>query len=190
LETFLFEVVEHLSRQYTAHERERFWIRQAHSEPAPRGRTESLFLLRRPPADTLVLLGYARSEEHLRWVSDVGIYNIRADARRGAVSVDSRELAAELLVLYGPPLRSPVLFLISGSPRILTKDDLIELGYPKPGGQLYFCIPIEISNVEMVHIPSQAIESLQREKASTRGEPVAVTWADVLKAAEQAGSID
>src|SRR5690606_20978984 len=71
------------------------------------------------------------------------LYNLRADERRGSVGLRSEQLAAELVVLYGPDLEHTSLWRVTGYPQLLTRERMLQLGYPRPGSTLYFCLPVD-----------------------------------------------
>src|SRR5690606_21025688 len=106
IRTFIADVLDHAAAQASQHERYRYW-RAEIFEDAPRtdaAKSRAVSFLNRPPADTRVLLGYVRSSVQYRWIQETGLYNLRSDQRRGSVSLHSEQLAAEVVVLYGPEL--------------------------------------------------------------------------------------
>ncbi|HLA80898.1 MAG TPA: DUF2357 domain-containing protein, partial [Thermoleophilia bacterium] len=68
LARFLEDVFEHIANQITQHERGRYWTRRVYERPVPRVDAPAVRFLRRPPADTPVLLGYVRGRRHLDWI--------------------------------------------------------------------------------------------------------------------------
>jgi hypothetical protein len=56
------------------------------------------------------------------------------------VGLNSAELAAELVVLYGPGMEFAEVWPVLGEPVVVTRAGLVERGYPEPGGELYFCL--------------------------------------------------
>jgi hypothetical protein len=141
--------------------------------------------LLKPPADTLVLLGYVKGPEHLEWVHRVGLYNLRGDERAGAVSIDSEAVRAEVLFLYGPTLGMHVeTFLVTRYPRILTGDQLVSTGYPEPRGRLYICH--EVTRVETpTWLDGSVVRGAirRRRPAAILGEPVPMRLSDLLEVA-------
>src|SRR5690606_24728405 len=114
------------------HERQRYWEREIFAEPPAGARVKAVSFLTRPPADTRVLLGFVRDDEHFRWIRETGLYNMRADQRTGSVGLGSEQLAAEIVVLYGPPLAHASLWRVIGDPRLLTARRMREWEYPTP----------------------------------------------------------
>lgn len=72
-----------------------------------------------------------------------GLYNLRADERTGRVGLHSEELAAELVVLYGPVLERVSLWRVSGDPRLMNRQRMLAMNYPNPRGELHYCLPVE-----------------------------------------------
>ncbi|OBI89889.1 DUF2357 domain-containing protein [Mycobacterium asiaticum] len=184
LDQFLSDVLTHVASQVTRDERHRFWTATVHrpGEPTVMSSLTTDFL-DEPPADTDVLLGFVRSDEHRVWIERLRQYNVRAGHRAGAVEIGGRELGAKLLLLYEH--RNGALHVVRAarvvSWRPATAADLEATGYPKPRGPLYF-----VANLEFVEdLPAWAGSidlALLTANVST-GAPVVVTWWDVIRAA-------
>lgn len=180
---FIGRVVDHVALQTTQHERSRYWssaiFRDVHypvvAPMAP--------FLTKPPADTLVLLGYVRSSAQWDWIHSTKLYNLRADDRSGRVGVGSRELASEIVVLYGPARVMAEVWLVDGNPEVMTGEQLVLSGYPDPGGRAYFCLPIKhLPEEQSLCIGYEAAAELWARNAPAgmpAGAPIAVTWLDV-----------
>jgi predicted component of viral defense system (DUF524 family) len=185
LTLFLNDVLTHVSRQASMHERDRFWSAAINERgsgqpvehpPAP--------FLDRPPADTDVLLGYVRSPEQLNWIQRTQSYNVRAGRRPGSVQLHGRELSAPLLLLYksAPDGLRVVHLARRGSWRAAEQVDLRNTGYPDPGGRLYFVtgfepiedIPAWLSRVDLERL---------RPGDRPRGAPFVKTWWELLASA-------
>src|SRR5690606_19337912 len=104
LTSFIEDVVMHVASQVTQHERQRYWVAEAHRGEQPAQPAWADDFLTRPPADTPVLLGYVKNQAHLAWIKARGLYNLRADGRTGSVGLQAAELGTELVVLYSPAL--------------------------------------------------------------------------------------
>lgn len=184
---FINDVLDHVASQFTQHERARYWLHESYSRGLTLHRpVPATPFITRPPADVPTLLGFVRSRYHLNWIQKTGRYNVRADQRSGRVRLGGRELAAEIIVLYGPELDPPQLWLVTGPPEVWTAQDLITSGYPRPGGKLYFCVPVEPvapGNVP-VKLRTATIMKMINDRYNDApfGAPVAVTWFDCIKA--------
>jgi hypothetical protein len=131
----------------------------------------------KPPADTHVLIGYVRPGQ-LAWVLANRRYNLRGDKRNGAVGLASRELAADLAILYGPEVGEPQLWSLEGEPEVWTQQRMIAAGYPQPKSAQYFCLQLG-RRIEGGVLPTayQLEETCEATKpGSRRGTPFAATW--------------
>jgi hypothetical protein len=133
-----------------------------------------------PPRDALVLCGFVRGTAHENWIDEVGMYNVRADGRRGALSADSSELRGEWLLLYGA--RVPLsLRERTGGWFVQTRADLLDLGYPQPRGAAYLCCPVS----ERLQPPAWLVQldiGALGPRALGIGHPFAVSWAHLIEA--------
>jgi predicted component of viral defense system (DUF524 family) len=186
LEAFLQEAFTHVASQVTQYERSRYWERQVFgSQPAPMAPQQAATFLVRPPADTRVLLGYVKSAEHLEWIRRERLYNLRADGRRGSVGLNSAELAAELVVLYGMGMEFAEVWPVLGEPVVVTRAGLVERGYPGPGGKMYFCLRLGDPVPEGL-VPRMSGEYVEAVRQRVRlgveaGGPVGTTWLTLLQ---------
>src|SRR5690606_29354085 len=128
--------------QVTQHERQRYWVAEAHRGEPPAQPAWAADFLTRPPADTPVLLGYVKNQAHLAWIKARGLYNLRADGRTGSVGLQAAELGTELVVLYSPALPKAEVWRVVDGPQVLSRRRLMELGYPTPRGELYICLAV------------------------------------------------
>lgn len=170
--------------QVSQHERQRYREREIFRERpqlSEAGRVQAVSFLTRPPADTVVLLGYVRDEQHYRWINSVGLYNLRADDRTGSVGLHSQQLGAEIVLLYGPTLPHAMVYRVNGDPRILNVERMLALNYPNPGGTLYFCLPV----VPVEAVPpwfeeltyARMLDAVQAAApGNPHGAPVVTTW--------------
>ena len=181
LEQFLVGVITHVASQVTQHERSRFWHQAAYDD---RYRSDSLVpaapFLDLPPADTLVLLGFVKSDAHREWIHKTLRYNLRAGERNGAVGLRSRELAVALVLLYGPGLPQPELWQVKDEPELITRSGMLALDYPEPGGDAYFCLALgeALDGAWTQHLSDESIERLRKlaKPDAPFGAPVVTTW--------------
>ncbi len=190
LQTFISEIVDHLASEVTQHERGRYWRDQAYGADGLQVGVDlpAAPFLTRPAADTLVLLGYVKDAAHLAWIHEQGLYNLRADAqRRGSVGLGARELAADLVVLYGPELERGEVWQTWEEPRILNREGMVALGYPAPRGEHYFGLGIRRVSCEGhwgAVFRYEVLKELQERVGNGRayGAPVAVSWLRLVEA--------
>lgn len=189
---FLEDVLQHLATQVTQHERGRYWARRVYERAAPaRSEAPVAPFLRRPPADTRVLLGYVRGRRHLEWILTTKLYNLRATGSRGRVGLRSSELNADLVVLYGNGVYSPSIWEVHGAPELHTRTEMERLGYPRPGSEAYYCLPIRdvpLGGWEGA-LTSAAILMLRRLVApdARHGWPVTTSWQRLAEVAWRDG---
>jgi predicted component of viral defense system (DUF524 family) len=182
---FINDVLNHVASQITQHERWRYWTEEVYC----RGKHVESFspaasFLSRPPADTIVLLGFVKNQEHLEWIHKNKRYNLRADEREGRVGLLSQELAAEILLLHGPAMEKIELWSITGEPELVTRDRMIEMGYPDPRGQVYFCLRLqEIAYLaKSISVKKEKAEAVRARVAPNApyGAPIATTWLELV----------
>jgi hypothetical protein len=89
-----------------------------------------------------VLVGFVRSEVHLAWIRAQGLYNLRGEPSRGGVGLDGVELAAAWVLLYGSGKALMELYRVTGQPELHTKESVLALGCPGPGGGALFLSPL------------------------------------------------
>lgn len=187
LYNFLNDVVTHAATQTTQHERTRFWVRESTRSNDKVTPQPAVPFLTKPPADTLVLLGYVKSMQHLHWIHRHKLYNLRADGRPGAVLPDSHELAAELVVLYNPQLDFVEVWRNHSSPLLMNKVEMTRLHYPRPKG-IYFCLRLqEIPHEQWPQaLTVQRIQAVRaaQNNAAKPGAPVAVSWMHLIGSPE------
>jgi len=180
IEEFLSHVIDHAADRATQHERDRFWRARVRRTPEASSGDVDLPEIALPPRDALVLCGYVRSREQQRWIESSGLYNVRADRRRGALSADSSELRGEWLLLYGAKV--PVsLWERVGGWFVQTRDDLIALGYLQPRGAAYLCCPVTRHGAPPSWLGDLDIGALRPTTLPT-GHPFAASWASLLVA--------
>ena len=120
------------------------------------------------------LVGCYKNEEHLRWIVNNSLYNIRLGEREGAIRNANKISAASRLVLYSvdDPQKYRV-FELSTSQHIIADYELMkEKGYPdaKPNNKYILYSIVE----EMTVTPYYDVEDLKKRFASPKsalGEP-------------------
>ncbi|MDO6596402.1 DUF2357 domain-containing protein [Oceanihabitans sp. 2_MG-2023] len=97
------------------------------------------------PDDTYVLVGYCKSEEHLKWIEDKSLYNFRMYSNRGALKLNKETLNAKYLLLHmkGDTFSSRLYTIKKTEFRVTNKATLNRLNYPGPKQNSYLVIGIE-----------------------------------------------
>ncbi|WP_353717540.1 nuclease domain-containing protein [Dyadobacter sp. 676] len=144
LKRFLNDVVAHFQNRASQREKvafRNFTIYNERSadelrEPLPEAVGKNRDLI---PDDTFVLVGYYKNDSHLTWIRKHNLYNFRTGARAGSLALGVREVNARYLLLHGPgETVSGMLFKVrSPAPRLFSKQDLLQKGYPAPSRELY-----------------------------------------------------
>jgi uncharacterized protein len=183
LSKFLDDVLIHLASVATEDRRYRYWEAIAHdskSEPVGPFGWEPLEGV--PPADTSVLIGFVRSDGHQRWIQRTGLYNLRADTqRRGGVDWAGPETATQVLVTYDNSGAINV-WRLTGEAVIQTAKQLLDSGYPQPGGDIYVCLKI----AEPLNPPAasalewEPVRTFATKRARSFGAPVLATWSELV----------
>ena len=170
LASFLDAVLRHFADPHTERQRAQYWTMRTYGAQQAAGR--------RPAADTLVLLGYCRSDEHREWIGQQRRYNVRADLdRRGGVPLGSDVLSAEVVLLHGPnPRRDVEMWTTTGEVEVATGEELAALGYPNPGGKKYFVLRLGERVEHPVGLTAGGVAELRR----TEFAPETVSLQDVL----------
>ena len=199
LTVFLEEMLTHAATQTTQHERGRHWEKQVYGHPPIEldPQTHLLAFLESPPADSLVLLGYVKSPEHLRWIESNGLYNLRAappkslsaptglPPRRGQVDATASMLSAPFVLLYGPDI-GVQLYRVVGDVETWSRTDMADSGYPTPGGNLYHCLPVERTPCGLeARLTSKGLDDCRDKQGVPKGAPVCLTWSDLIETLQQ-----
>lgn len=179
LRVFLSDVIDHMAARGTAIERAEFWTARSFAEP---GRAVTpTNVLELPPADTPVLVGYVKSEQHRLWMEDEGLYNLRADDRAGSVDLSSDMLRANFLLAYSLSPPAGRLYRLSPGIVIRTAPELAASGYPSPRGDRYACLTLAES-MAFTAMSERELGELARRIATAEppGAPSLATWSDVF----------
>jgi hypothetical protein len=186
LKTFIGDVFEHFASVISQDRRGRYWESVVYSPTAPgESQLEWNPVTLKPPADTIVLLGYVRPGQ-LPWILEHQLYNLRADHRRGAVELNGPELAADLVVLYGSGIEAPELWTLVGRPEVWSRQRMLEMGYLRPGSDFYICLPLG-QRLSTGRLPSAASIGTLREArrpGSVIGTPFTSTVSDLVALVE------
>jgi predicted component of viral defense system (DUF524 family) len=181
LSTFLAGIFDHFASVMSEDRRNRYWesIVFGHHHAAP-ARIGWAPIAWKPPADTHVLVGYVKRGQ-LAWVLAGGRYNLRGDERHGAVGLASRELAADLLILYGPEVDEPQLWSLEGEPEVWSQDRMRASRYPEPRSAQYFCLQLG-QRIEGGVLPTASqLEALRAsaKPGSRHGTPFVLSWLEL-----------
>ena len=136
LELFLQDIVEHMLNRTSQRERIAYHTYETYknepfmvceSLPEPYGENRDLI-----PEETFVLLGSYKDENHLQWILNNGIYNLRTGTKNGSVHLKQEITTARYLLLHKGDKQLFIKMSAQG-PRMMPKEDLEK----KPFSYLY-----------------------------------------------------
>jgi len=191
LKAFILEIIEHFVNRASQRERIAFRTYDVYKNepnkenevnealPETYGVNRNLI-----PDDTFVLVGFYKTE-NLDWIIKSGLYNARADSKRGSLRLGSGEAGAKYLLLHssGETKTSRLLKITETGPRVFSKKTLIDKGYPSEPSQEYYLV-YKVEEITDVELQNQKwdITKLDKHKQG-RGSalPFSVTMTDLMK---------
>lgn len=189
LSKFIRDVVEHVCDRATSRERQSYHVYHANKEPAghpivqliPECELDSK-LRHTPPAETIVLVGWCRSDDHRKWIVKEKLYNCRMDTTAGSLRLKPEIAGARYLLLHGEGAKAiPGLFRISSKgPRVISKEALKKREYPgEPQHDNYLIFDVEVATeFESFDWDYSKLDTRQENRKSAW--PYAVTLAELL----------
>ena len=192
LKSFVLEIIEHFVNRASQRERIAFRTYDVYkSEPnkedevneaLPETYGENRNLI---PDDTFVLVGFYKTE-NLYWIIKSGLYNARADNKRGSLRLGPGEAGAKYLLLHsnGETKTSRLLKITETGPRVFSKKTLIDKGYPSEPTQDYYLVykVQEISAVELQNQKWDITELVKYKQGRGSALPFSVTMTELMKA--------
>lgn len=136
---------------------------------------------------TYVLVGYAKSNQHLDWCISKGLYNFRMNDNVGSLEFTPEVVYAKYLLLResGKHKASKLFKIVSKGPKVYSKDQLISLGYDNPSQPDYLVVSIEAcndwDNLEVNYKEFEEYQKLSGSPYSKSGIPFVVTLDKILK---------
>jgi len=191
LKAFILEIIEHFVNRASQRERIAFRTYDVYKNepnkenevnealPETYGKNRNLI-----PDDTFVLVGFYKTE-NLDWIIKSGLYNARADSKRGSLRLGPGEAGAKYLLLHsnGETKTSRLLKITETGPRVFSKRTLIDKGYPSEPSQDYYLV-YKVEEITDVELQNQMwdITKLDKHKQG-RGSalPFSVTMTDLMK---------
>lgn len=111
--------------------------------PEPYGGNRDLL-----PDETYVLIGYYKDREHLDWIFKSRLYNTRTGTGNGSLRLHRKFILARYLLLHGP-LGQHFVKLDARGPRVLSKQNIMDKGYPGvPGEEYYIVFGLDVERTE------------------------------------------
>ena len=194
VENFIREIVVHTCDRAPARERQSYHTYRVQEAPAAYNlfraypeRTADSTSRHKPPAETFVLVGWNKSDEHLKWILRKKMYNFRMDTRPGSLQFTPEITAAQYLLLHGEGAKaeSGLLRITSKGPRVLSKEVLKREGYPsEPNGDFYLVFDVEQAS-EFNAFSCDYSKLPNQPEGRKSAAPFAVTLDTVLAAAKR-----
>ena len=136
LRNFLAEVKAHMLNRASEREKMSFYHYDTYKEekrsmvmdslPEPIGEDRDFL-----PDEASVIVAYYKDQAQLEWIEKNHMYNIRAGSLQGSLNLDSQLINARYVLLHNDKEALPLCRLLKGGPKIYTRAELLEMGYPK-----------------------------------------------------------
>ena len=146
LKVFLKDVVEHFMNRASQREKISFKAYETYKNDKPDELNEALpesYGINRSliPDDTYVLVAYYK-KENLDWIEKSGLHNVRAGYDRGSLRLGPEAAGAKYLLLHSEneTTTSKILKITEKGPRVISKEKLVEKGYPGDPTQDYYLV--------------------------------------------------
>ncbi len=189
LKKFLNEIIAHFLNRASQRERMSLHNYETHKDdhinevnealPEPFGKNRALL-----PDETFVLVGYYK-KENWDWIIKNGLYNARAESKRGSLRLGPGEAGAKYLLLHteNETKTSKLLKITETGPRIFSKKTLVNKGYPgEPTQDFYLVYKVEEVTDEVFLNRKWDISKFEKYK-SGRGSalPFAVSLSELME---------
>ena len=136
LKQFIAEVKAHMLDRTSQREKNSYYQHYLYKEENPTMLMESLpepvhenrdFL----PDETSVIIAYYKGQEHLDWILQNHLYNVRAGESKGSITLDNDLINARYLLLHNGKESHHLIRINKEGPKIYTRAELVEMGYPQ-----------------------------------------------------------
>lgn len=151
LRSFLKDVILHFLNRTSQREKLSSRVNEIHSESISyefrKDIPEFIENNKLIPDEVFVVVGYYNDEDHLSWILDKCIYNVRYKTGRGGVGLEKKTVSPSYLLLWGPEGHKTdrIYKLQPDGPRIFSSQELIDIGYPR-GQQDYSYLIYKIAH--------------------------------------------
>jgi len=190
LRKFLMDVIEHFLNRTSQREQYSYQTYRTFKSkddkqvneplPEPIGKNRDLI-----PDETFVLVGFYKSEEHLKWILNSGLYNTRVSDKNELLNLTQGETEARLLLLrtHKVTKTSRLISIKKKGPRVLSKKNLVDKGYPTiPSHEFYLVYEIEeLEFDELKDITWDVTQLSSYVPGPQSALPFSVTLAELVK---------
>jgi predicted component of viral defense system (DUF524 family) len=162
LKAFILEIIKHFINRASQREKIAFRTYDVYknppenenviNEPLPEPYNANRALI---PDDSFVLVGFYKSPEQYQWITRTRLYNFRMGTGAGSLVLDKETVSSKYLLLHtsGDSSSGDLWRVVSRGPKVFSKDDLIEKGYPSPSHQNYLVIQLEpVTDIEFENV--------------------------------------
>ncbi|MDO4756800.1 MAG: restriction endonuclease [Parabacteroides sp.] len=139
--------------------------------------------------DIYVLTGFCKDKEHMEWILNSELYNIRTGTQNGSLALSEKLLGAKYLLLHRAG-KSVRLIKLKNSPRIMTGGDLFKKGYPYKDSKeriekcydIYIVFDLDKENTEKVFESySWDMKNLNLKEGHLSAVPQYISLAELVK---------
>ena len=136
LKQFIADVKAHMLDRTSQREKSSYYQHYIYKEENPIMVMESLpepvhenrdFL----PDETSVIVAYYKGQEHLDWILNNHLYNVRAGENKGSITLDNKLINARYLLLHNGKESHHLIRINKEGPKIYTRAELVKMGYPQ-----------------------------------------------------------
>ena len=136
LKQFIADVKAHMLDRTSQREKSSYYQHYIYKEENPMMVMESLpepvhenrdFL----PDETSVIVAYYKGQEHLDWILNNHLYNVRAGENKGSITLDNKLINARYLLLHNGKKSHHLIRINKEGPKIYTRAELVKMGYPQ-----------------------------------------------------------
>jgi hypothetical protein len=191
LEKFFTDVISHFLNRASQRENAAFRQYAIHKnkpidedrvdEPIP----EEYGLNRIIPDETYVLIAYCKSEDHLQWIRNNGLYNSRIGKHPEDITLNQKEAGASFILLHleGTTKSAEIYKLKQNSLETLTRQDLLDKNYPSPRADFYLGYKLENDVREgFGNLTWDISKLIENGKTRKLRKPFAVSISELMKA--------
>lgn len=197
LETFLRDVVSHVSDRASVREQNSFHTWQTYQTPPPPTaqeqraaysvvpeKTTAGNVRNTPLRETFVVVGWIKSDAHLQWVLKERKYNFRMGSTPGGLHLSAKVVGATYLLLHGDDDKavSGLLKIVNPTegPRVYSKSELVTMHYPtNPTQEAYLVYEVEPAD-EFGRTEWDYAALAPKPATAALGHPFAISLQDLL----------
>ncbi len=98
------------------------------------------------PDETYVLVAYYKGQEQLNWIIKSNLYNARMGSGNSSLRLNLKATSAKYLLLHtgGEKTTGRIFKIKEKGPRVFSKDNIIDRGYPNPSQDFYLVYDTEV----------------------------------------------